>query len=156
MVGSDVDEYDFLSNDESQYLQYLEDQEKEYSAASQSRGQRRLGERGGHSKRSAAKSSSRAGTPGGRGTQSRNQRRVAEYDDIEGDSPDRGTIGPEDILVHTKKKKVQLDSRIPSGAKLRQQDLGRKPSFLEKSSGVGPMFGSDSEVEAEEWTDSVR
>lgn len=50
------------------------------------------------------------GSSGRRGVQSKNQRRGGEFDDIEGDSPDRGTLDLDDILVEqSMKKKGSLD-----------------------------------------------
>lgn len=152
IVGSD-EEYDFFSNDESQYLQYLEDQERETPGA-QKKGSERAGASV-FSKKSQSRRTNQSGTPGGRGVQSRKQKQGAEYDDIEGQSPERETIGLDDIRVEPKQK-TYLDEKAAAGGKQRFQDPRKQPGFADRSSGVGAMFGSDSENDPEEMTDSVQ
>lgn len=153
IVGSD-DEYDFFSNDESQYLQYLEDQERDTPPGGQPKGSVHAAVSV-NSKRSQSRRTNLTGTPGGRGVQSKKQGKAAEYDDIEGQTPERGTIGLDDIMVEPKQK-AHLDEKAAVGARQRLQDPRKKPSFQERSSGVGAMFGSDSEGDQDEITDSVQ
>jgi len=89
---SDVDEYDFLSNDESHYVRYCEDLQEDKKTA---HGKNQLD----NNFRNNIREQMQRGTPKGRGVQYKNKKR-ADYDDIDDESPDRDQpIGLHDILV---------------------------------------------------------